>query len=198
MDIPGHRSAQLPTQAGTDVEIRVIGRRRATNRAGAAEYLGRSLQTVNRLASPKRRAEGSGWPDPLPGHIDGQEWYALTDLDKFRKTYVQRVEEAGRARVHHVTLDGDPDEEITAVEFRTAIDVTPNGWTKYVDMSKAAWERGEDGYLPRPDREEPVVKGRGVTRYWKRRRAQEWINNRSGSTPSPGRPVGTGRKQPNS
>ena len=179
------------------MEVRTIGRRRATNRAGAAEYLGRSLQTVNLLASPKQRAEGSGWPEPLPERVDGQEWYALADLTKFRDKYLQRVKIAGQARSHQVTLDGDPDELISAVEFRTAIDVEPKSWTKYVDMSKEAWARGEDGYLPRPDHEEPVTKGRGTARYWKRHRAQTWIDNRPGSNPSPGRPHATARQTSN-
>jgi len=162
----------------------VIGGRRCTNRRGAAEYLGRSLQTINLVASPKRRPE-TGWPAAV-GVVEGQEWYALADLDAFRVSYIQAKEQAGRARVHQVALDGDPDELLTATAFRALIAVEHNVWSKYVAASRPAWERGEDGYLPRPDAEEPAR--HGVLRSWTRHRIQDWINNRPGSAPSPGRP----------
>jgi len=191
---PGHHLLPTYSAAGYAVDERRIGRRLATNRAGAAELLGRSIKTINLLASPKGRAEGSGFPEPIEVDTDG-EWYSLTDLRRFRPKYLARVEAAGRARSHGTILEGDPEELLPAVDFQKAIDVPSKSWTKYVDISKPAWIRGEDGYLPRPDHEEPVVKGRGVTRYWKRRRVQDWINNRPGSNPSPGRP---GQKQPQS
>jgi hypothetical protein len=55
-----------------------------------------------------------------------------------------------------------------------------------------AWKRGEDGYLPKPDDEEPAR--RGVIHKWKRHRVESWINSWEGKVPSPGRPVGSGRK----
>jgi len=154
------------------VEERQIGGRRATNRAGAAEILGRSLVTVNHLASPKGRIDGSGFPTATVQ--DGREWYFVDDLDRYRERHLAHLEAARLPQSHGVVLDGDPDDEITAVEFRKAIGVEPNSWTNYVDKSKAAWDHGEDGYLPRPDREEPAAR-RGVTRFWTRRRAQAWI-----------------------
>ncbi len=169
------------------MEVRVVNGRRCTNRPGAAEYLGRSLQTINLVASPKRRAS-TGWP-AYTGKEDGHEWYALDDLDEFRVSYIQAKERAGKAQVHQVRLDGDPDELITAVEFRKIIGVGHGVWSKYVGKSEPAWKQGEDGYLPRPDAEEPAP--RGVIRKWKRHRAETWINNRPGSAPSPGRPKKT-------
>ncbi|MEH1124861.1 helix-turn-helix domain-containing protein [Micromonospora sp. CPCC 206061] len=162
------------------MEIREVDGRRATNRRGAAEYLGRSLQTVNLLASPKRKAEGSGWPDALPTRTAGQDWYALDDLDRFRNTVLAPAEAARRAKVHHVHLDGDPEELLTAKQFREIIGVEAGPWAKYVAESQPSWKHGQDGYLPLPDVEEP---GRGGTiRKWKRQRVQSWINDRPGST----------------
>lgn len=167
------------------VEIRIVAGRRATNRPGAAEYLGRSLQTIHLWASPSRRA-ATGWPAPV-GTIGRQHWYALSDLDEFRKAYIAAVEAAGRARVHQLEVDGDPDELVTATEFRRMIQVGDRTWAKWVWQSQPAWERGEDGYLPRPDDEQPAR--RGVVRRWRLARAVAWINARPGKVPSPGRPA---------
>jgi hypothetical protein len=162
----------------------MIDGRRCTNRRGAAEYLGRSLQTINLVASPKRRPT-TGWPGRVAVR-DGQEWYDLADLDVFRVFYLEAKHNARLARVHRITLDGDPDELITATGFRELIGVRSNGWSKYVQKSLPAWREGRDGMLPVPDREEP---GRGgVVRSWKRHRVETWINNRPGSASSPGRP----------
>lgn len=171
-------------RAGTAVEIRTINRRRATNRAGAAEYLNRSLQTINLLASPKRRA-ATGWPDPI-AVSDRQSWYALADLDRFRVRYIQPTERSQRAKVHTLRLDGDPDELITAAQFRQLIGATRGTWSRYVYDSRPAWEQGRDEYLPRPDREEPIATG--TRRQWRKQRVVEWINARPGKAPSPGRP----------
>jgi len=166
------------------MEERLVKGRRCTNRPGAAEYLGRSLQTVNLLASPKRR-ESAGWPACVDT-IDGQEWYALEDLDAFRDAYWKAKQRDRQARVHQISLDGDPDELISAKDFYTLIDVNARTWSKYVEKSLTAWLAGRDGYLPKPDKEEPAR--RGVIRYWKRHRAAAWINGRSGSASSTGRP----------
>ena len=167
------------------MQIREIDGQEATNRPGAAEYLNRSLQTINLVASPKQRAV-TGWPSSL-ATIDGQEWYALGDLDRFRLDYLHRVEQANLARVHSVTLDGDPDELLSAKTFRDLIGATAGTWSRYVHDSKPAWLLGQDGYLPRPDAEEPAR--RGITRYWRRARVETWINSRGGKVPSPGRPA---------
>lgn len=167
------------------MEIRIVDGKRATNRPGAAEYLGRSLQTVNLWASPARRA-ATGWPEPVGPRVDRQQWYALSDLDRFRREYVEVVEAAGQARVHEVALDGDPEELITAKEFRALIRVGHRTFSRWVWESQPAWDREEDGYLPRPDDEQPAP--HGIIRKWRRRRAVMWINSRPGRVPGPGRP----------
>ncbi len=89
-------------------------------------------------------------------------------------------EQSSQARVHEASLDGrDPEQLITALQFREMLDVTANGWTKYVDMSKNAWTQGSDGYLPLPDGGEPAAR-HGVTRSWKLHRVIDWINQRPG------------------
>ncbi|MFY1633727.1 hypothetical protein ACN27F_10675 [Solwaraspora sp. WMMB335] len=162
----------------------MINGRPCTNRRGAAEYLNRSLHTINLVASPKQRPT-TGWRDPA-GEVDGQEWYALDDLDAFNVSYFQSKRTARMARVHHVSLEGDPDDLITAKEFRDLIGVTHGTWSKYVEKSAQAWDKGRDGYLIKPDVEEPGR--RGVIRSWKRHRVETWINSRTGSASSTGRP----------
>lgn len=174
------------------MEVRVIHGRRCTNRPGAAAYLGRSLQTINLVASPKRR-DTTGWP-PYVDVADGQEWYALDDLDNFRINYLEAKRHARQARVHEIHLDGDPDELIPAKDIYTAIQVDARTWSKYVALSEPAWREDRDGYLPKPDKIEPAR--RGVTRYWKRHRAETWINNRPGSASSPGRPKHNATPEP--
>ncbi len=164
-------------QAGVGMEIRNIGGRPHTDIAGAAELTGRSEQTVRLKTSPKQRAQGSGWPASVKQ--DKKAWLPIDELEHVRDVLLPQIVESSRARVHHVELDGDPEELISATEFREILAITQGGWDKYVGMSKAAWDRGEDGYLPMPDREEPAPV-QGSTRYWKRRRVQEWINTRSG------------------
>ncbi|MFK3984504.1 hypothetical protein ACI2K4_29535 [Micromonospora sp. NPDC050397] len=170
--------------SGGIVELRVVKGRLCTNRRGAAEYLDRSLETINRVASPKQRA-ATGWRESVD-IADGQEWHALDDLDAFNISYFKPKQDARRARVHTVTLEGDPDELIPAKDFRTTIRVTAGTWSKYVEKSTPAWLEGRDGYLPKPDEEEPGR--RGVIRSWKRHRVETWINKRTGSASSPGRP----------
>ena len=177
-DGPGQRGA------GSGMQERVVNGRRCTNRAGAAEYLRRSLQTINLVASPKRRPE-TGWPHYVDKQ-DGQEWYAFDDLDAFRASYLDVKQAARRARVHHVSLDGDPDELMSAKDFYTLLGVDARTFSSYVDKSKPDWQQDRDGYLPKPDKQE---RGRGgIQRWWKRHRVQTWINTRTGSASSPGRP----------
>ncbi|MFI7517543.1 GntR family transcriptional regulator [Micromonospora echinofusca] len=172
------------------MKIWVVDGRRMTDRAGAAEFTGRSEQTIAIQTSPKRRAEGSGWPAPVLGP-EGVLLYPLDDL----AATIEGIAEASRARVHSITLDGDPDELIPALEFRALIDAKASTWSKYVDMSKPAWERGEDGYLPRPDLEEPAPR-RGIIRSWRRHRVEEWINSRPGRGAGAGPPVRTAETGP--
>ncbi len=103
-----------------------------------------------------------------------------------RTSYLEAKQRDRRARVHQVTLDGDPDELLTAKDFYTLIRVDARTWSKYVEKSMPDWLAGRDGYLPKPDQEEPAR--RGVLRSWKRYRVANWINRRLGSASSPGRP----------
>ncbi|WP_416903491.1 hypothetical protein [Micromonospora echinospora] len=163
------------------MEIRDVGGRPHTDIAGAAELTGRSEQTVRLKTSPKQRARGSGWPASVKQ--DKKAWFPIDELERVRDVLLPQIIEASRARVHHVALDGDPEELISATEFREILTITQGGWDKYVGLSRAAWDRGEDGYLPLPDHQEPAPV-QGVVRYWKRRRVQEWINARTGKVPS--------------
>ncbi|WP_256092854.1 hypothetical protein [Micromonospora aurantiaca (nom. illeg.)] len=182
--LAGDAGAHRDVNAGGCVELRVVNDRLCTNRRGAAEYLNRSLETINRVASPKHRPT-TGWREPVDV-VDGQEWYALEDLDVFNASYFQIKRTARMARVHQVSLEGDPDELINAKEFRTLIRVTHGAWSKYVEKSVPAWEEDRDGYLIKPDLEEPGR--RGIIRSWKRHRVESWINSRTGSASSTGRP----------
>ncbi|MFV2104876.1 hypothetical protein, partial [Micromonospora sp. LOL_024] len=134
-------------------------------------------QTVRLKTSPKQRAQGSGWPAAT---IQGRKaWFPIDALETVRDVVLPRIVETSLARVHHVDLDGDPAELMSASEFRKLLDVSQGAWDKYVGLSKPAWDRDEDGYLPRPDDEQPAPI-QGVIRYWQRRRIQEWINSRTG------------------
>ncbi|WP_249715122.1 hypothetical protein [Rhizomonospora bruguierae] len=182
--LTGNAGVRRDVNPGGRVELRVINGRPCTNRRGAAEYLNRSLHTINLVASPKQRPT-TGWREPVDVQ-DGQEWYALDDLDAFNLAYFQAKRTARMARVHQVSLEGDPNELITAKEFRTIIRVSAGAWSKYVEKSVPAWEEDRDGYLIKPDLEEPGR--RGVIRSWKRHRVEVWINKRTGSASSTGRP----------
>ncbi|MBQ1052484.1 hypothetical protein KBX50_29045 [Micromonospora sp. C51] len=164
------------------MEIRDIGGQPHTDIAGAAQLTGRSEQTVRLKTSPKQRAQGSGWPAATIQ--DRKAWFPLDALQTVRDVVLPRIVEASRARVHHVDLDGDPDELLSASEFRSLLDISQGGWDKYVGLSKVAWDRGEDGYLPRPDDEQPAP-AQGVVRYWRRQRIQDWINARTGKVLDP-------------
>lgn len=180
----GSRGTVSPgTKGALAVQIRNIDGKPATNRTGAAEYLHRSPQTIDLWASPAQRPT-TGWPAATARH-DGQEWYHLHELDDFRHTYIHPKETANRPPP--VRSSGDPDELITAVQFRELINVTAGTWGRYVADSRADWDAGRDGYLPRPDHEEP---GRGgIQRSWRRRRATDWANARVGKTAATGRPT---------
>ncbi|WP_433531239.1 hypothetical protein ACQPYA_03770 [Micromonospora sp. CA-263727] len=157
------------------MEIRSIGGQPHTDIGGAAEFTGRSEATVRLKTSPKQRLQGSGWPAPVK--LDKKSWFPLNDLKRVRDVLLPQIVESARARVHHVDLVGEPDELISATEFRKILEVSQGAWDRYVDLSRVAWRRHEDGYLPFFDHEEPAP-GPGMVRYWKRRRVQEWINRR--------------------
>ncbi len=183
------------------MEIRVIAGRRATDRRGAAERTGWSLSTVAHLAADRDR---TGFPSPIEvdeigrgvrargsaGTKSGREWYDLEHLDAFKAAYDAELAAARQARVHgEVSLDGDDDELLTGQECAAELKVEYDTWRSWVRDSKAAWDEGRDGYLPRPDKTEPAR--RGVTRYWRRGTLRSFIRNR------PGRGAGAGRPKAN-
>src|SRR6266511_3801407 len=146
VDCPGRRHTS--THPGTDssteeiVQTWVVGNREVTNRAGAGEHLGLSANTVAMYFSPAGRAR-YGTPDPLPEQVDGQDVYALDDLDEL----------------------------IGVDQFAELLGIGRNTIKRYVEDSVDAWERGEDGLLPRWDEREPSPRGRGYSYRWRRGRA---------------------------
>ncbi|WP_328384312.1 hypothetical protein OHQ88_34255 (plasmid) [Micromonospora zamorensis] len=151
--------------------------RKVTNRDGAAEYLQLARATVNVYASPRGR-ERHGWPEPLPGlTVDGQELFLLDDLDAFMANRSQsgpkRQGETGAIRASTELADGDPDELIGVAEFAKIRGVSRDAFKRYVEVSVNAWDRGDDGYLPRYATKEPGPV-RGVVYYWPRSVAVQW------------------------
>ncbi|MEV6527378.1 hypothetical protein AB0M43_36190 [Longispora sp. NPDC051575] len=183
----------FPDHQGQAMEIHELpDGRRFTNRAGAGEHLGKSAQTIKLRASPKGRASARV-PFPLAAQDEALppgEWFALDDLDDYAAACATVAESAPKAaKVQQVRLDGDPDELITAAQFRDLLAVSKGAWDRYVWISKDDWEAGTDGYLPRPDDVEET--SRGTVRKWKLGRAQAWINARAGASTGGGRPPAT-------
>jgi hypothetical protein len=145
------------------VETRTVNGQQATDRAGAATYLGMPPNTVRMYSSPARRPK-TGFPEPLPDRPTGRDWFALTDLAAYKQRHEQTPE------VPFVT--GDPNELIDTTAFAGLRGVQPDTMHGYVKRSLAAWERDEDGYLPRPDQSEPARHGH--TYQWTRARAMAW------------------------
>lgn len=166
------------------MRTRIVNDRPVTNRDGAAEIVGRSRATVDRWASPARR-QATGWPAVVDRH-GGEEWYYVDELEGVRDGYVAIT--TARGRPTPITDDGDPDELLTATEVRKLLRIAYGTWSGYVADSLPAWERGDDGYLPLPDHEEPAARG-GVTRSWRRGRIVSWNQNRPGKTAATGRPA---------
>lgn len=160
--LPGRRS--IPRTDRASVETRTVNGQQATDRAGAAEYLGMPPNTVRMYSSPSRRST-TGFPAPLPDRQSGRDWFALTDLAAYKQ---QR-----EATPDVPFVAGDPSELIDATAFAGLRGVEPDTMHGYVKRSLAAWERGEDGYLPRPDQSEPARHGH--THRWTRARAVAWI-----------------------
>ena len=167
----------------------MVNGRRATDRAGAAEHLGVSEQIIAMHTSPKHR-QTSGFPKPLGQH-DGRAWYALDDLDTYRDAHATQRAEAAPPGAPEWLRDGDPEELLPATTFRAAAKVTQGTWKRYVQLSRPAWDRGEDGYLPVPDQQEDY-RGTGRLYAWRRIRMITWLDNRPGSraTGTVGRPPG--------
>lgn len=173
-----HESAWAPTRCGPQfpnrrgiggaeievaVETWVVGGRKVTNRAGAAEYLGLARRTVVVYSTPGGRRR-YGWPEPLAERVDGQEVFALGDLDAFA---ARRA--GGRPQPPAVI---DPEELIGVAEFAALRGIKAATMKRYVEDSLNAWQRGEAGYLPRPD--EVHSARRGSSYRWRYRTAVEW------------------------
>ncbi|XVU24188.1 hypothetical protein ACQPZJ_44320 [Actinoplanes sp. CA-054009] len=160
----------------------IVGGREATNRAGAADHLGLSSNTVNQYASPSGRRT-HGWPEPLPERADGQEVFALDDLDAFA---------AGRVTsrpVPNVAEGDDPDRLIGVDEFAELRAVKRDTFKRYVEDSLNAWAADQDGYLPRPDVPPRPAPVRGFVYEWRLRTALSWTapttRRTGGRTPGP-------------
>jgi hypothetical protein len=166
----------LPGRAGpyaprTSVKIRTVNGQRATDRAGAAEYLGIPLNTVKVIAARGKRPT-SGFPEPIGPDDDGVEVFALVDLDQYRAA--REAATAERAATHHHLLTGDRDELLDNTAFAAILGVDPaDTFHRYVDLSRPAWELGEDGYLPLPDDSTPARNG--TTYWWQRHRIATWL-----------------------
>jgi hypothetical protein len=182
---PGHPPYPGQAVSGVpDVEIRTVNGRRATDRAGAAEVLGVSTQTVALRASPKQRRT-SGFPGSI-GTEDRRDWYALDDLDAHADAWREQHPETPR-RAPAWLRDGPDEELLPATTFRAAAGVQQGTWKRYVQRSMPDWKEHRDGYLPQPDDEEDY-RGTGKRYFWKRARMIAWLDNR------PGERAGAGRK----
>src|SRR6266511_918376 len=126
VDCPGRRHTS--THPGTDssteeiVQTWVVGNREVTNRAGAGEHLGLSANTVAMYFSPAGRAR-YGTPDPLPEQVDGQDVYALDDLDEFKAARRRRraTPPPTAADLTAVLAAARPGEQPTARELAAAL-----------------------------------------------------------------------------
>lgn len=162
VDCPGRRSIGT----GETVETWLVGGRKATNRAGAAEYLGLAPNTVTVYSAPSGRAI-HGWPEPLDELVEGQEVFALDDLDAFAASRIgETPAPPGK---------GNPNELVGVEEFAALKGVKRDTFKRYVEDSIAAWERGEDGYLPRPNPDDcEPARARGTIYRWRRGVAVAW------------------------
>jgi hypothetical protein len=146
------------------VETWLVGGRKATNRSGAAEYLGLAHNTVSVYSSPAGRRV-HGWPDPLDERVGRQEVFALADLDVFAASRLNRTPAEA--------VIGHPDDLVGVKDIAALRGVEYNTVKRYVEDSLNAWQQGEDGYLPRPD--EIVSARRGSTYRWRSARIAAWV-----------------------
>ena len=149
------------TLAEETVDTRTIDGREATNRAGAAEWLGMTPGTIKVYSSPGQRSR-FGFPEPLPDRIDGQDWWLLEDLDRYAETRTTPVPAVTRPRE---LIDLPTLAKLRNIQLKTA--------RRYWQDSQAAWEQGHEGYLPRPDKVESGPRGAQAP-YWRRDRAMQW------------------------
>ena len=171
-----------PTSVGETVKTWIVGGREATNRAGAAEHLGLSCNSVTQYASPSGRRT-HGWPEPLPERPEGHEVFALAELDAFAAT------RAGTRPAPAVTDGEDLDRLIGVDEFAELRGIKRDTLKRYVEDSLNAWQRGEDGYLPHPDAPPRPGPVQGFVYEWKLGTALAWTapatRRTGGRTPGP-------------
>ncbi|HKS99036.1 MAG TPA: hypothetical protein VJT31_05835, partial [Rugosimonospora sp.] len=169
VDGPGRFNTPAHTSTGDSVQTWVVGGRKVTNRAGAREYLDLSANTATMYFSPAGRRR-YGTPEPLDERVDGQDVWALEELEAFKQTRQRRPQRPVPA------ASGDPDELIGVTEFAELLGEDRDTTRRRVRDSVEAWARGEDALLPVPDDSEPHgAGGGGRMRYrWRRARAQEF------------------------
>jgi hypothetical protein len=151
------------------IRIEIVGGRRATDRRGAAQHLDMAIATVQVYSSPARRPT-SGWPEPLenPPGLRGA-WFALDDLDDYKTRRAQPTTPPP------AVAGGDPDELVDVTEFARLRGVSVQVFNTYVQASRVAWGRGEDGMLPRPlPAPAPARHGPGRHYQWLRATAIAW------------------------
>ncbi|GAA4259839.1 hypothetical protein [Dactylosporangium darangshiense] len=129
--------------------INIIRGHECTDRAGVAELLSRSKQTVKNLAADRAT---TGFPEPFDveltgrgvrtnpdGTKTGREWYRVDHIVAFKAAYLDKVTEASLPRSHGATLDGNPAELLTPAAFAAFLRITTGTFSAYVDDSKPAW-----------------------------------------------------------
>ncbi|MEU1811723.1 hypothetical protein [Micromonospora aurantiaca (nom. illeg.)] len=176
VDCPGHRYVT----AGGAVQTWTVDGVTVTNRAGAAERTGLSVNTVTEYASPYGRAR-YGWPDPLPERVDGEEVYALADLDAFTaergrpgRQPLAQVEKEPTGGEFGVDAESNVSQDalIGVGAFARLLGLQSDTVKGYAQDSRDAWDRGEDGYLLRPD--EIRVGPQRTTYRWRQSRASAY------------------------
>ncbi|GAA1574307.1 hypothetical protein GCM10009827_115200 [Dactylosporangium maewongense] len=129
--------------------IKVIRGHECTDRAGVAELLERSLQTVKYLAADR---PVTGFPEPFEvdvtgrgsrttadGARTGREYYRIADILAFKPGYLARVAAATLPRSHGRTLDTDPDTMLDPAAFAAYLRISPDTFGSYVAKSKDFW-----------------------------------------------------------
>lgn len=159
---------KLMTMTDTGVQTKTFDGRQATNREGAAAYLGMPIGTVRVYSSPAQRSH-TGWPAPIrvKGDPDSerQDWFAVGDLDTYRS---RRTPSAGTA----APPVSDPGRLLDLAQFAALRGVTRQSMYRYLELSTPAWQAGHDGLLPRPDQSRPAR--HGTSHRWRTDRATAW------------------------
>lgn len=169
--------------------------RTLVNRAGITELAGLSASRVLALTGPTGRP-ASGCPEPVE-HAAATSagrptpWW---DLAAIRAWITRRDTRPPRPAASRA--GAGPDELIGITGLAEMIGVTTGTARVYVRMSRPAWDTGHDGYLPRPEREQPAR--RGTSPLWRCSTIATWHAARPGGPqPGTGRPAeGTRPPQP--